>query len=83
MPQFVTSVILTLGSGSLGIRAELEKMEDVRFFQAPTLEDAVILAKGEARKGDRVLFSPAFEAVGVHLSRRERGEKFVKAVRSL
>jgi UDP-N-acetylmuramoylalanine--D-glutamate ligase len=83
LPTYVRSVILLPGSGSLGIRAELEKIPDIRFFQSPTLEEAVILAKGEAKRGDVVLFSPGFEAVGVHVSRRDRGEKFVKAVRGL
>ena len=83
IPEYVKVLILIPGTASLGIRADLEKLDDVKFYQAPTLEEAVILAKGEARKGDKVLFSPGCEAVGVHISRRERGEKFVKAVRSL
>jgi UDP-N-acetylmuramoylalanine--D-glutamate ligase len=83
IPKHVTSIILLPGTGSLGIRQDLEKLKDVRFFQAFTLEDAVIISKGESRKGDRVIFSPGFEAVGIHISRKERGEKFVKAVRSL
>jgi UDP-N-acetylmuramoylalanine--D-glutamate ligase len=83
IPEFVSSVILLPGSGSLGFRSELEKLEGVRFHRSPTLEEAVILAKGEAKKGDRVIFSPGCEALGVHISRKERGEKFVKAVRGL
>lgn len=83
LPELVTSVVLIPGSGSLGFRSDLEKLEGIKFFQSPTLEEAVILAKGEARKGDRVLFSPGCEAHGLYASRRDRGEKFVKAVRSL
>jgi UDP-N-acetylmuramoylalanine-D-glutamate ligase len=83
LPDHVHTVILLPGSGSLGIRPDIENIEGVKFFQVPTLEDAVQIAKTEAKKGDRVLFSPAFEAIGVHVSRKERGEKFVKAVRGL
>lgn len=83
IPKYATKVVLLPGSGSLGFRRDLETLEGVTLYQAPTLEDAVILAKGEAKKGDRVIFSPGCEAVGIHASRRERGEKFVKAVRAL
>jgi UDP-N-acetylmuramoylalanine--D-glutamate ligase len=83
IPQHVKTVILLPGSGTLGFRKEIEELPDVTCFRAPTLEDAVILAHGVAKKGDRVLFSPGCEAVGIHISRKERGEKFVKAVRSL
>ncbi len=83
LSRYVSSVILLPGTGSLGLRESLETMRGIRFLQAPTLEDAVIMSKGESRKGDKVIFSPAFEAVGIHISRKDRGEKFVKAVRSL
>lgn len=83
IPHHVHTVILLPGSGSLGIRADLEALSGVNFHQVPSLEDAVVLAKEKAKKGDRVLFSPACEAIGVHASRKERGEKFVKAVRGL
>lgn len=83
LPEYVHTVILIPGSGSLGIRQDLENLDDVEFHYVPTLEHAVKLAKEKARKGDRVIFSPGFEAIGIHTSRKERGEKFVKAVRGL
>ncbi len=83
IPQYASVVILVPGSGTLGFRPEIEKLKDIQFFQAQSMEDAVRLAKEYARKGDRVLFSPGCEAIGVHISRKERGEKFVKAVRAL
>lgn len=83
IPEYVGIVILLPGSGSLGFRADLEALRSVKFYQSRNLEEAVILAKGEAKKGDKVIFSPGCEALGVHISRKERGEKFVKAVRGL
>lgn len=83
IPTYASTVILLPGTGSLGIRTALSELFDIKFLFSPTLEDAVVLAKSQAKKGDRVLFSPGFDAVGIHLSRKERGEKFVKAVRSL
>ena len=50
---------------------------------AHAIEDAVVFARDKAGKGDRVLFSPGFEACGVEKSWMERGDKFVKAVRGL
>ncbi|HEY4494692.1 MAG TPA: UDP-N-acetylmuramoyl-L-alanine--D-glutamate ligase, partial [Candidatus Paceibacterota bacterium] len=61
----------------------IEKLQGIKYMQSPNLEEAVLVSKDYARKGDIVLFSPGCEAIGVHISRRERGEKFVKAVRSL
>lgn len=76
-------IILLPGSGSLGIRSMLESLNDTTFIQSFSLEEAVVKAKENAVKGDRILFSPAFDAVGIDISRKERGEKFVKAVRNL
>lgn len=83
IPQYVRTVVLLPGSGTLGFRSEIAELSGVEFLRAPTLEEAVIVAYGVSKKGDRVLFSPACEAIGVHISRKERGEKFVKAVRGL
>ncbi len=83
IPKYAKVVILLPGSGSLGIRGSLENLEGVKFIQVHTLEEAVKAAKENAEKGDRVIFSPGFKAVGVHASRKERGEAFVKAVRGL
>jgi UDP-N-acetylmuramoylalanine--D-glutamate ligase len=81
--QYTSTVILLYGSGSLGIRPELGKISDITVLQALTLEDAVKIGKDIAKKGEIVLFSPGFDAVGVDISRKERGEKFVKAVRGI
>lgn len=76
-------VILLPGSGSLGIRRELEALKNVIFSQAENIEKALEITKTHAVKGDRVIFSPAFEAIGIHTSRKERGEKFVKAMKGI
>ena len=83
IPEYAHAVILLPGSASLGFRTEVEALKNIRFLQSPTMEDAVVMAKEYGKKGDRVVFSPGCEAIGIHISRRERGEKFVKAIRSL
>ena len=83
LPQYVHSIILVPGSGTLKERAYLRDLKDVNIVSAPSIEEAATLAMESARKGDKVLFSPGFEAYGIDGSRRERGERFVKAVRGL
>ena len=77
------ALIVIPGSGTLKERPVLQAMEHVAVVSAPSLEEAVRLAADHADKGDKVLFSPAFEAGGIDSSRRERGERFVRAVRAL
>ncbi len=83
IPQYVSVIILLPGSGTLGFRAKLEELSEISFIQVLSLEEAVREALDHAKKGDKVLFSPSFDAVGVDISRKERGERFVKAVRGL
>jgi UDP-N-acetylmuramoylalanine--D-glutamate ligase len=89
IPQYASSVILIPGSGTMSLRRLIQNTstaknaESLPFHYAHTIESAVKLARESARRGDKVLFSPAFEAYGIEKSRAERGEKFVKAVREL
>lgn len=81
--EYTHTLIAIPGSGTLKERPTLQRMENVTVLSAPSLEEAVRQALDHARKGDKVLFSPAFEACGVDCSRKERGERFVRAVRAL
>ena len=81
--EYAHTVIFLPGSGSIGLREKIQKLENINFVQVLDLEQAVKESILKARKGDRVLFSPAFDAVGIDISRKERGERFVKAVRGL
>lgn len=83
IPRHVSVVILLPGSGTINFRSRIDKLEDIDIIQVLSLEDAVEKAKEIAKKGNIVLFSPGFDAVGIDVSRKERGERFVKAVRSL
>jgi UDP-N-acetylmuramoylalanine--D-glutamate ligase len=83
LPQYVHTVILLPGSGTMRERKVLQVMEHIEIISAPSLEEAVHLAREHARAGDSVLFSPAFAAGGLDASRKERGERFVRAVRAL
>ena len=81
--EYAHTAIVIPGSGTLREREAISRMDGVSLLSAPSLEEAVRLALDNARKGDKVLFSPAFEAAGIDASKRERGERFVRAVRAL
>lgn len=79
----VHTVVLIPGSGTMKIRKTIQSIEKIEVHSAPSIEEAVNIAIEKAQKGDRILFSPGFAAGGVDRSRKERGERFVKAVKGL
>jgi UDP-N-acetylmuramoylalanine--D-glutamate ligase len=83
LSQYAHTLIVLPGSGTMRERRSIHKLENMSVLSVPSIEEAVRLAAEHAKKGDRVLFSPAFDAVGVDGSRTERGERFVRAVRAL
>ncbi len=83
LPLYAHAVILLPGSGTMKERKVLSAIDELLCVSAPTIEEAVRLARDHARAGDAVLFSPGFVAGGFDASRIDRGEKFVRAVRGL
>ena len=83
LPQFVHSIILLPGSGTILERRSIEKIAEINTKSAPDIDEAVRLSLEIANKGDLVLFSPGFEAGGQDGNRKERGERFIRAVRNL
>jgi len=83
VPEYAHTVILLPGSGTMKHRKLFEAIPNTKVISAPGMEEAVRLARENAKVGDRVLFSPAFEASGYDISRKDRGERFVRAVRGL
>lgn len=83
MPKYIHTLVLLPGSGTILERKMIDKIEGIKVVSAPNIEEAVIVAVENAKKGDLILFSPGFNAVGLDGSRRERGDKFQKVVRAL
>ena len=83
LSQYVHTVVTLPGSGTMRERRFLEGIENLKICSSPSLEESVRQAIECANKGDKILFSPGFEAGGFDLSRKERGERFVKAVRGI
>ncbi|MDQ2933236.1 MAG: hypothetical protein M3Q80_02550 [bacterium] len=83
IPKYIHTLVSIPGSGTMKQRVMLQELEGLKMHASPSIEEAVRKASEFAQKGDRVLFSPGFEAGGVEGSKKERGEKFVRAVRAL
>lgn len=83
LPRYVHTVVNIPGSGTMRQRVLLQGIEGVGVRSVPSIDEAVRTAFECAQKGDRVLFSPGFDAGGVEGSKIERGERFVRAVRGL
>ncbi len=81
LPEYVHTVVLLPGSGTIKERHSIEKLVNLKVKSAPMIEEAVRVAVENANKGDIILFSPGFDFGGVDISRKDRGEKFIKAIR--
>jgi len=83
LPKYVHTIVLLPGSGTMHERVNIEKLPDVEVISAPSVEEATRLAFDYANNGDRIIFSPGFDALGIDGSRKDRGEKFLRAVRTI
>lgn len=83
IPDHVHTIVLLPGSGTILERRKIHGIPGIDVKSVPTMDEAVRIAFESAKKGDIVLFSPGFQSVGIDVSRKERGERFVKAVRNL
>lgn len=61
----------------------LGKKLKVESYKAKNLKDAVKKAIQKAKKGDTILFSPAFASFGMFKNEYDRGDEFVKIIKSL
>jgi UDP-N-acetylmuramoylalanine--D-glutamate ligase len=78
LPQKTKKIFLTPGSGSEKInnkKAQIEKVEN--------LKEAVNKAWKVAKKGDTILFSPGFASFNMFNNEYDRGDQFMKIVKSL
>ncbi|HEY4495809.1 MAG TPA: Mur ligase family protein [Candidatus Paceibacterota bacterium] len=75
IPKYCKSILLLPGSGSEKLKVESLKVKN--------LKEAVKKAVAVAKKGDIILFSPAFASFGLFKNEYDRGEQFVKLVKEL
>lgn len=80
--KYAKMVVLLPGTGSDKVREILRK-KVAYFYEADTLKSAVLTALKSSKKGDIILFSPAFASFGMFANEFDRGEKFLEIVRKL
>jgi len=81
IPRSVKSIVLLPGTGTDRIRGEVHKLS-VLVDEVASLEEAVRVAFDRARKGDILLFSPAFASFGLFKNEYDRGDRFVDVIRA-
>ncbi|HEX7724249.1 MAG TPA: cyanophycin synthetase [Candidatus Paceibacterota bacterium] len=81
--KYAHTAVVIPGSGTLRERQYIHRLDDVHVISAPSVEEAVRQAMDHAKRGDVILYSPAFDVGGIDVSRRERSERFLRAVRTL
>lgn len=75
--------LILIGETKCKIAETAEKHGFNDYIFADSLEEAVCLAKSEAKEGEAVLLSPACASWDMFQSYEERGEKFKELVKSL
>lgn len=76
--KYCKSVVLLSGSGTKSIKNKIKKYKEVG-----SMKDAVKTALGLASRGDIILLSPAFASFGMFDNEYDRGDQFMKIVKSL
>lgn len=76
IPKYCKNVILLAGTGS-------DKLEALHFDKSASLKEAVNKALSFCKKGDVLLFSPAFASFGLFKNEFDRGDKFNKLIKGL
>jgi UDP-N-acetylmuramoylalanine--D-glutamate ligase len=78
LPKKTQKIFLTPGSGSEKITSQKINLQRVS-----DLKEAVMEAFKQAKTGDVILFSPAFASFNMFKNEYDRGEQFMKVVKSL
>jgi UDP-N-acetylmuramoylalanine--D-glutamate ligase len=80
--KYTKAVILIPGNGTDRILGDLQKT-NVPIYEKKDLKEIVAHHREITRKGDIALFSPAFTSFGMFQNEYDRGEKFMKIVKTL
>jgi UDP-N-acetylmuramoylalanine--D-glutamate ligase len=78
IPKYCKKVVLLSGSGTSRIKNKIKNMVEVN-----SMKRAVVVAKTFAKSGDIILLSPAFASFGMFNNEYDRGDQFMKIVKSL
>jgi UDP-N-acetylmuramoylalanine--D-glutamate ligase len=79
--QKCKSIVLLPGTGTTRLLKDFEIKIPV--YQAKDLKDAVSLGMKSAKRGNTLLFSPAFTSFGMFVNEYDRNDKFMKIIKNL
>ena len=80
IPKVCKAVILLSGSGTERVKREVKAPLVQEFSE---FKSAVLAAWEQTKKGDTLLFSPAFTSFGMFKNEYDRGDQFNKLVKKL
>lgn len=86
IPKFCSKVVLFKEKGTDLIRAKVFKFnkKGIDVYEEEGLSNTVKRAFSVAKRGETILYSPAFSSFGKYFSNEyDRGDKFIKIVKSL
>ncbi|OQA36007.1 MAG: UDP-N-acetylmuramoylalanine--D-glutamate ligase [Parcubacteria group bacterium ADurb.Bin326] len=75
--------ILLTGTGTERLKPLLLKQKELDLAEVSSMKEAVALAKDQATKGGIVLLSPACASFGMFINEFDRGNQFIKIIKSL
>ena len=83
LPRYAKTIILLPGTGSNAVRPAIEKIKNFKVQGVSNLKTALIASLKIVKRGDLIVFSPGFASFGMFKNEFDRGEQFVRAVRTL
>ena len=79
----VKGLVLIEGTATDKLLAKIPKKTQYPVYVVDTMKDAVMEALGHARRGDTILLSPGAASFGIFKNEFDRGDQFVKIIRTL
>ncbi len=81
--KYIRVLVLIRSAGINRIMPGLKKIKSLVIYQEKNFKKIVLKARSLAKTGDIILFSPAFASFGMFNNEYDRGDKFMKIVKSL
>jgi UDP-N-acetylmuramoylalanine--D-glutamate ligase len=78
--KYAKAVVLIPGNGTERIKPMLKGVE---IYEGKNLKEIVVKAFDISKKGDTILFSPAFTSFGMFNNEYDRGDQFMKIIKNL
>ena len=81
--KYCKAVVLLNGQNTTGTEKLLSQKLKVESCKVKNLKESIKTATGVARRGDIILFSPAFASFGMFTNEYDRNDQFIKIIKKL